>query len=71
MGESGSDSEMDVARVKKKRHREEKERVEESIGKDKEGEGEEVARDTEEGRISKETTSIYIEPSSDKTTAGQ
>ena len=49
--------------MKKKRHRKEKERVEESIGKDKEGEGEEVARDTEEGSI---------EPSSsDKTTAGQ
>ena len=56
--------------MKKKRHRKEKERVEESVGKDKEGEGEEVARDTEEGRISKETTSI--EPSSsNKTTAGQ
>lgn len=55
---------MDVAREKKKRHKKEKERVEESVSK----EGEEMARDTEEGLISIET----IEPSSsDKTTAGQ
>ena len=63
-GESESDSEMDVARVKKKRHKKDKEEVEESVSK----EGEETTRDTEEGLINKET----IEPSSlDKTTAGQ
>ena len=70
MGESGSESEVDVAREKKKRHKKEKERVEGSVGEDKEGEREAVVRDAEEGRISKETSSI--EPSSsDKTTAGQ
>ena len=61
---------MDIAREKKKKHKKEKERVEESVGEDKEGEREEVARDAEEGRISKETTSIEPSPS-DKITARQ
>ena len=57
--ESGSDSEIEEM----KRHKKEKERVEESIGK----EGEETARDTKVG-TSRETNESL---STDKTTAAQ